>query len=214
MGADMKIYVVKGEHWYVPGVATSLHWTKATADAKAGELVDQLIADLDNEIERPHFVEPASGRWEDRLQAAQLARITGADEELSDETRAAIKGEHVFGYDSPAHYFGEVSESDIWIEECDIAEPPVPIVRVTLEGGYVQAISASRPVNVTVIDHDTEEASDDSVIWDIPQDDGTTEPAFVSIWEIGGAQLDEPCSDDCLGEIARAAIAKAEGRDQ
>ncbi len=186
----MKIYIVRGEHWYVPGVATSLHWTKATADVKAGELVDQLIADLDD-VERSYFVEPASSRWEDRLQAAQLARIMGSEGELSDETRAAIKGEHVFGYDSPSHYFGEISEGDIWIEENDVDEPPLPIVRVTLEGGCVQDISASRPVTVTVVDYDAEEASDDSVIWDIPQDDGTTQAAFVSIWEIGGAQLDQ-----------------------
>ena len=53
---------------------------------------------------------------------------------------------------------------------------------VVLEGGVVQAVlTAGVPVEVVIIDYDTEGCSECGLS-QVSQDDGSTEPAFVNIW--------------------------------
>lgn len=55
---------------------------------------------------------------------------------------------------------------------------------IVLDGGLVQSvISAGVPLEVVVIDYDTEGA-DPSELRNVPQDNGSEEPAFVSNWGI------------------------------
>lgn len=121
----MKIYITKGEHWFVPGTPTTLHWTREAAEAAALDLVKTLVADLDPEHEAPHFAEPADSGWKAMLRAAQIARLTFLEGDISDETAAAIRGEHVFGYEDADDYLAQISEGAVWIEEHEIAPPVV-----------------------------------------------------------------------------------------
>lgn len=62
---------------------------------------------------------------------------------------------------------------------------PEPVkLCIVLDGGLVQSvISAGVPLEVVVIDYDTEGA-DPSELRNVPQDNGSEEPAFVSNWGI------------------------------
>lgn len=60
---------------------------------------------------------------------------------------------------------------------------PQPVrICIVLEGGLVQSVlTAGVPVEVVVIDYDTDGA-DNSELRSVPQDDGSEELAFVSDW--------------------------------
>lgn len=55
---------------------------------------------------------------------------------------------------------------------------PMPRVVVALEGGLVQGASSDLPVDMVVVDYDTEGGDDEDIV-DLPQNDGSTAESFI-----------------------------------
>lgn len=73
----------------------------------------------------------------------------------------------------------------------DSTDPNTPgAVGIRMEGGLIQSVWADRPINVTVIDYDTEGASEDN-LFDMPQDNGSTAECYVS--EYPAAVMPDEC---------------------
>lgn len=58
-------------------------------------------------------------------------------------------------------------------------EPAPGQIGIRMEGGVVQAVFTDRPMDVIVLDYDTDGADPDD-LFDMPQDDGSTEECLVS----------------------------------
>lgn len=60
------------------------------------------------------------------------------------------------------------------------ASTPTPEVGIRLEGGAIQSIWADQPLNVLVVDYDTEDGSvGEEDLYDLPQDDGRTSECII-----------------------------------
>src|SRR5690606_18702783 len=70
-------------------------------------------------------------------------------------------------------------------------------VLVALDGGLVQGDCSDRPVEVMVVDYDVEGANEETLA-DIPQDDGSVEPASVSYWGLDSFSIDPAFIDGVL----------------
>lgn len=70
----------------------------------------------------------------------------------------------------------------------DIPAPVTPRAIITLQGGYVQDVSSDVPLQVRVIDYDTDYTEKNFV--DIPQSPGNTEPAVLSEWNADHSDVD------------------------
>lgn len=58
--------------------------------------------------------------------------------------------------------------------------PPAPEIGIRMEGGAIQSIWADQPLNVMVIDYDTEDApAGEEDLYDLPQDDGRTSTCLI-----------------------------------
>lgn len=88
--------------------------------------------------------------------------------------------------------------------------PPLPVqLAIHLDGGIVQGTVANQPgVTVHVVDYDTE-GGDTDRLFEVPQDDGSTERAYIGIWEpdvdpafIQGVIDAQPATDDEEAEEA------------
>jgi hypothetical protein len=112
----MKVFIVQGEHWNVPGRPMSAHATKASADAEARQLVNLMVADLNERKDCSLQIEPATSEdWNDKLQTVRmyLGDATGATDQ--DDTLAGS----VDHDDLP----------DVWITELELegySEPREP----------------------------------------------------------------------------------------
>ena len=82
---------------------------------------------------------------------------------------------------------------------------PVKLV-IVMEGGMLTAVlGCGVPVRVAVIDYDADQGDDDDAI-DIAQGDGTTERAWVSIWQdspVDPDTINHPCSGPSLFALAK-----------
>lgn len=84
----MKVYVVQGEHWTVPGINLTVHATEDGANAKAAELVNGML----DEVGLARRATPRT--WEKHL----------------DRIRAKLDRDGVYDYDT-----GEDASLDVWV---------------------------------------------------------------------------------------------------
>jgi hypothetical protein len=89
----MRIFVVQGKHWHIPGRTMSAHTFKSGADAEAASLVNILRKDVG-------MAENATAyNWQRRLDAARNARA------------------RQIGCDADS--LG-VSDADVWVTELEV----------------------------------------------------------------------------------------------
>lgn len=67
----MKIWIVEGEHHYVPGIVVKVCASKPLADREAAELVQVILNDLIDD-EKPKVT---ADNWEAELEAAKVTYI-------------------------------------------------------------------------------------------------------------------------------------------
>lgn len=120
----MKIYIVHGSHYAVPGVPTSLHFDKPAADAAALALVNLLRADI-SALAADDGCEPLEPihnpeEWPAALREAQALRIHTADGLDGEPDGLDIYSEEEIE---------EAAECGVWIEEHEAATPP-PLARI------------------------------------------------------------------------------------
>lgn len=78
-------------------------------------------------------------------------------------------------------------------EVYDFLESRNPKAIITVEGGIVQSVLCSNPVDVTVIEYDIDCAPEEELV-SIPQENGTTEQAYVyvhSVDEVNPERVEE-----------------------
>lgn len=107
----------------------------------------------------------------EQLKAERDAEVTAYTEEnVADDLRAAWRELNP----------DDADELDALLAEYEAAQAgKAPRLCIRLEGGVVQSVFADAPVDVLVIDYDTE-GSDGEDLFPMPQEDGSIEPCFLN----------------------------------
>jgi hypothetical protein len=85
----VKVWIVEGEHHYVPGVIVKVCASKTLADLEAVALVNIIFNDLIND-EKPNVT---VDNWEDELEAAKVTYI----DHYNSEPRVEVTEHEVIG---------------------------------------------------------------------------------------------------------------------
>ncbi|MGH8156586.1 MAG: hypothetical protein ACREPQ_00570 [Rhodanobacter sp.] len=133
-----------------------------------------------------HFVGPHG----DRASGLNVVEI-----DLEREAYRAIMAEASKAKWHPPEYTGNDIDADIlrWLREEYVphaAVPPAGEIGIRMEGGVIQSVWTDRPMDVVVIDYDTEGCSADE-LFDMPQDDGRTSECIVQ--EYAADVMPEEC---------------------
>lgn len=206
----MKLYLVRGEHFSVPGTPTKATMDEESAHAFAAELVTQLLRDAYNfSGKNPDTVEPATPHnWKERLLDAQALRFSDSDTDDAEaiaEARAYLDG-------CGSVVAAREAECDVWIEKIDVeggqelepgdhiqplekaptpvaAEIPadtlmekiVPEIAIIMDGGCIHEVLSRGGQRVRVHVVDYDtEDCDEADLTAIPQQGGKFASAYVS----------------------------------
>ncbi len=80
---------------------------------------------------------------------------------------------------------------------------PAAEIGIRLEGGVIQSIWANAPVNVLVIDYDTEDRAEDE-LFDMPQSDGSTSACVIK--EFAADVMPKEC--DRIRAVSKARVSE------
>ena len=97
---------------------------------------------------------------------------------------------------------------DLWqtaaaLRDLDPRPVEVPHVVVWMEGGLIQGALSASPLQVSVIDYDTEDCTDTDDLHEIPQQDGRVAEAYASVWP---AEVDPARAAELIEAVAAPTV--------
>jgi len=140
-----------------------------------------------------------------KLPANVLAALR--NRERSDDAIAGMSVREIF--DEYCTWHGLIGwGDDLWqaagaLRALDPKPAEVPHVVVCREGGVIQGVLAATPLQVSMIDYDTEDCTDEDDLHEIPQQDGKVSDAYASVW---AAEVDPDRAAELIEAVAAPTV--------